>query len=545
MAGPWEDFAPAKTDTKPWEDFAPSAAPSTVLERVGTGVMDPIHGGAQLLTHMLPKGMVDFVNRMNNALADAGAPLARIPEGGVDESIKARETAYEASRAAAGSTGVDWARLAGNVVSPVNLGISRLIPAVAAGATRAALGNIGGGAAMSALNPVAGDDFAGEKAAQAGIGAAAGAVSPFITRAASRVISPAGPVADKVRLLASEGVRMTPGQVAGGTLKRAEDAMVSRPFIGDTIAAGQRASIESFNKAEINRALKPLGEKLPANVRAGHEAINAASDKVSDFYDQLLSRAHGELDPTLQWELNTVRQMGQAGLAPDKAAELSRIIDNEIVNRFPQGGRAAGETVKEIESELGRIARDYGRSENYDTRKIGRAAMELQDSLRNMLERVNPQDAADLKKVNTAYAHLKRAQVAAARAGSKEGLFTPAGLRSAVRELDPSKAKSAYAKGRALDQDLAEAAESVLPSKVNDSGTPTRLFFSDPWKFMGGAAAAIPLSLVYSQPSMTAISKLAELGGTPQARLLSDLIRQGSPFVTAPLVAGANAVQQP
>jgi hypothetical protein len=103
--------------------------------------------------------------------------------------------------------------------------------------------------------------------------------------------------------------------------------------------------------------------------------------------------------------------------------------------------------------------------------------------------------------------------------------------------------KSAFAKGTALNQDLAEAGQAVLPSSIGDSGTTTRKFLLDLAAHGAGIAGAIPLSLMYSQPSMLTLSKLAELGGTPTANALANVIRQGSPLLTSPLVAGTQSRQ--
>ena len=48
----------------------------------------PYRGGAQLLTHMLPSGVVQAGNDLNNWLADKTGMVARLPAGGVDQQTK-------------------------------------------------------------------------------------------------------------------------------------------------------------------------------------------------------------------------------------------------------------------------------------------------------------------------------------------------------------------------------------------------------------------------------------------------------------------------
>ena len=79
------------------------------------------------------------------------------------------------------------------------------------------------------------------------------------------------------------------------------------------------------------------------------------------------------------------------------------------------------------------------------------------------------------------------AQRAASALGGEEGVFTPAQLLNAVKAMDPSRNKGAFARGDALLQDLAEPAKTVLSQSVPDSGTAGRLLAS---LIMGGAPVA-------------------------------------------------------
>lgn len=570
MAGPWEDFAAPPVDTKPpWEDWGggpvmekAKTKPSTVLERVGTGAMDPIHGGAQLLTHALPDSVVKSINELNNWLASKGAPLATVPAGGVDEMTRQREGEYQAQRSAAGSEGIDFARLGGNVLSPVNMGIARLIPggaaaaraltpaAVTAIAPRAAgfaadvAGNVVGGAAMGATAPVTEGDFAGEKALQMGIGAAAGGASPFVTRGASRIIN--APDSAQARMLAEKGVIMTPGQLLGGAFKSLEDASTSVPIIGNIVQAAKNESMKSFNKAAVNDALKHIGLKVPAGTEPGHSTIAFAASKISDAYDSVLARSYGELDDGLRSEMEKlIANVNRSHMDPAVKETVARRLQGEVFDRFSAGGRVAGETIKDMQSELRQMFRDSLVSNDSDARHAGAAYREADAAVTRMLQRVNPETSAELKNVDAAYASFLRPLVAAAKSGAHEGIFTPSQLKQASIRLDSSKWKKQSATGTALGRELADAGEAVLPSSMPESGTTIRRNWFDAAKLSTGVAGALPATLMYNDPAMWLLSQAARVQGTPGANALAARIGQKSNLLTPALVSGTNALVQP
>jgi hypothetical protein len=294
-----------------------------------------------------------------------------------------------------------------------------------------------------------------------------------------------------VRMLAKEGVTMTPGQIIGGGTRRVEDSIGSIPFVGDVIKSAQRRGIESFGTAAMNRALAPIGKKLPQGLK-GNDAIVHVEDTIGDNYDSLLSKMKGSIDGppagsnlpqitepngqpvTLRGELATIRSMGQ-NLPPTQRDQLERILKNEIEDRFTsKGGLASGETLKNIESKLSQMGRDFARSDNYDVRTLAGAVKEAKAAVHRTLARDNPALAAELSKTDEAWANFKRLQRASGSVAADKGVFSPAQLHTAVKAGDPSKDKSRFARGEALMQDLTSAGKAVLPAKVPDSGTATR-----------------------------------------------------------------------
>lgn len=195
-------------------------------KRLAQGAADPIVGTVQLGANLIGQG-----DQINAALAE-------------------KQKQYEAERAASGSTGLDWLRTAGNVLSPVNLlgagAVTKLAPQALAATTNLGRAAAGGtiGAVSGAMEPVTEGNYANEKFKQIGAGAVGGAVL--------------GPVAGKV------------GDWAAGKFAR------EAPDV-----AHVRASLQA--EAQVNRALEETGQTL-ADIPASH------LDKLkADIRDALLS----------------------------------------------------------------------------------------------------------------------------------------------------------------------------------------------------------------------------------------------------------------
>jgi hypothetical protein len=369
------------------------------------------------------------------------------------------------------------------------------------------------GAAAGALTTDARD--VGGIAEDTALGALGGKVGDVALKGAARVIAPK--VRSAVQKLMAEGVELTPGQIKGGVAQRVEDSATSIPILGDSINAAKRRSLEGFNKAAVNRVLEPIGQKLPDAVAAGHDAVAHAQAAMDAAYTAVLPKLTVVADNKFASEMTNLRNLS-SNLTPDAAKQVGGILDT-IETSFSPGAKAmSGETMKTIDSELGRLARAYRSSAVGNERLVGQAISEAQNILRDTVERSNPAQAKVLKAINRGYANLVRVENAASKA--KDGVFTPAQLQTATRVTDSSLRKKASARGTALMQDLATAGRQVLPSTVPDSGTAGRLITNA--LFGGGAAYLEPNALVgalggaaaYTRPGVNALA--AALTKRPQ-----------------------------
>ncbi len=375
------------------------------------------------------------------------------------------------------------------------------------------------------------------------LGIAAGLAAPA---GAARLFAGKENVSNDARKLAEEGVSMTPGQISGGTLKRIEDAITSIPIAGDVVKAAQRRGLVSFSNAALNRALAPVGEKLPSGLK-GNDAVSYVQDTLGGKYDSLLANVTSHLDrpanakgsqPTLRGDLGQVLGKASAKLPDEQYREFEGIVQREVVDVYRQnGGRIDGESLKKIESQLSSMATTMRQSQNYKERDMAAYVREAKDAVHETVARQNPDVAKDLKAVDNGWMNFKRAQRAASTVGSDKGVFTPAQLLSATRALDRSKDKSASARGEAPMQDLAQAGKSTLASSVPDSGTATRAVVEA--GALGGlghllnpaaGATALGAMSIYSPPVQALIQRVM-LGSQGPA------VRQGAQRSVIPLAA--------
>lgn len=468
------------------------------------------------------------------------------------------------------------AGMAGNITGQIGMAVAPggLVAgagklASAAGAARAGQALTGAGAAMMAPTTIKGAAAVGagvgamqpamdwgERAANTGMGAAGSAGGMAALSGLSRVIRPKTD-ANALSLLA-EGVTPTPGQILGGGFKRAEEALTSVPILGDAIRSGQTRAIGDLNRAAFNRVLAPVGDKLPKGL-AGREAVEYAEQALGKRYDAILPKLTTEADGAFLSEVQSLRNMmGSGSIDPAKAAQFEAILQNQVLTKFQPGANGApvitGQTMKAIESDLGQLAAKFGKSMDPDQQMVGDALREVQSALRGNVLRSNPANAPELRKINEGWANFKRVQRAAAGVGSESGVFNASQLQSAVKALDKSKDKGAFAKGEALMQDLSDPAKAALASKVPDSGTPYRAMlalagaggvggaYGGPEGALTGAAALAAPAMLFTRPGQQALATLLARRPASAGPIASALERL-APYAAMPAL-GASTMQR-
>lgn len=353
---------------------------------------------------------------------------------------------------------------------------------VAKGALAAAVGGglYGGGSASEGERPQGALRGALIAPVAAGIGtAAAGALG--------RVLSPA--VDPAVARLRAAGVALTPGQAMGGAWNRAEAKLQALPLVGDLIRSGRNRSVETFNRAAFDDALKHLDDALPEGVQ-GTRAQAYAQKAFDAAYEDARSGMRLIVDEQAKKDMADLAERVAGGaLDEGDANRLMRIVRNKIDRRL-NGAEGDGKTYKTIVSDLGDIARTNA----VKNPEFAEAVTDLRHIVDSAARRVSaPEAVAKLAKADEGYAKLVRIEGAAARAGGDTGTFTPSQLSREVQKQSNTVRSREYLRGDALMQQLADDGLEVLPEKIADSGTPERLLMNA--GALGGGAAVSPMGL--------------------------------------------------
>jgi hypothetical protein len=501
-----------KAQKAPAETFDPTEGMSGFDKfAAGTGkAMVDTWRGAKQLVGLGNQAEIDEAARLDAPLMDTGAGIAGNVVGNLATMI--------GPGAVAGAVGK-----AASLPKLVNAARAFTLPTTIKGAAAA-------GAGFGALQPVAEDD---SRAQNMALGAVGGALGNAIPKAIGRVVSPN--TSAEVQSLMRAGVTPTPGQILGGTAKALEEKAASVPILGDAIAGSQRRAVEEFNRAAYNRVLNPIGKT--AGKETGNAGVAAVGDELSAAYDKLLPKLSARMDPDFATEYAALTQRLAAELPDSRARQFVNVADRYVMRRFDKDNVMTGVAFKKAESDLSRLSRSMSGSMDDEARQVGYAFRDLNASMRKMLERSNPELAPELRAINEGWANLVRVEGAAGRVGSKEGVFTPEGLRGAVKGADKSVRHRAFARGEALMQDLSDSGHKVLGGKYPDSGTAGRLaqigsavaIGFNP-SILAGLAAGAGL---YTKPGQVALAHL--LAKRPEsAGLLASMIRKPSPYLSAP-----------
>ena len=544
-------------DGTDWKDLptAPSAAPAAPAaprasfgQRFATGLGDIFRGAEQLTANVnddRQNRVMDFLRQNPNIAPIMEQAAATVPMETAAEAntrIAEREKTYQASRGP--DPGIDWARIGGQVVSTLPVGMAaaptRLLPAVASGSLQ--------GAALGGLQPVTEGDYAegvkGNVKLGAGAGAAGGAASYGIGRLMQGRQAPSA--RPEAVALSDAGVSLTPGQIAGGYGQRIEEGLGSIPIVGAQIRGQQAEGVASFNRAVANRVLEPLGQKVDNAAPVGRELVDDVYKRIDGAYNAVLPRVQA-FGPDQQL-YQDFAQAFQSATTKDAQDNFVSIINNKIAPRI-KGGVIDGDTWKSIDEEFGFQVRRYLRSSNPSDQNLGEALAEAQSAFRGLLSRSNPQIAPEVRAADQAYAQYIRMERAAGSTGAREGVFTPLQFNQAVAMTSGGPRRSQYARGDALMQDLSDPASVVMPRTLPDSGTTERALIAA--TLLGGPsalglgpgaiAAGAGASALYFNP-VQRLLQAGLLGNRPA--MVSGAGRQlapiGGPSLAAALLAPSN-----
>jgi len=508
------------------------------------GLKDPITGGAQLIPRALA-GITSLGGTTPNPVSQYFSEEAKR----VDEMARAEEQAYQAQREAQGGSGFDVARLGGNILNPASF-----VPAarVAQLARARGLSTVGqaaaAGAVGGAMQPAVGEGTFGEqKTEQVALGAVTGPIGEKLVAGTGRVLNPL--VSKAEQTMRELGITPTTGQTLGGQFKTLEEFAQNMPLIGQSIQNAKQRVLFDFNKSVINKALAKASDptkkdklSLPADV-IGRDAIEYASKEVSNKYDDVLSKMSFDLD--FATTSNILGSLSKAkGLDSSQRQTVSETLNDIVFGKF-SGQKLDGQTYKGIESDLRNSASNYLNSGSASERNIGKALSDVLDVIKKELYFQNPKQTPTLRRVDAAFSDLSVINVAAANSGAKNGVFTPQQFSTAVRQQDPTRRKSSFAKGKAKGQEISDAALEVIGDTTGASQTGRlALGIGGGYGLLSQPQIGIPTALgvpvAYSPSGQAAIDMLLRQRPELLQRLGGMLSQQSAPIgsVIAPSAVG-------
>jgi len=486
------------------EDFGQQATPVKAPSGFMQGLSDPLYGAAQLVGKAL--------EQVPESLTVMGRPVAASARAFSERVIPQREQAYQAQRKAAGQSGIDLARIAGNIVNPANLAAGvRAAPIVA-------------GAIQGAMTPVTEGEFGTEKALQIATGGIGGKVGEAVTKAAGTALNPLVTKAEQT--MRELGVQPTVGQALGGGFRKAEDFAQNLPLVGEMVRNSREKVLFDFNKGIINKALAKVDTQLPADV-VGRDAVAYAAEQVSNKYDEVLNKMTFNLD--FKTTSDILSALNKANLpSAAQREEAVNVLNKVALQRFEKPN-LTGVEYKAIESDLRKEVSSYLSSATNAERKVGEALKGVLDVFRSELRAQNPKLTPALRRIDSAYGDLAVMQRAAANTGAENGVFTPKQYQSAVRAADVSRNKASFAKGTARGQETSEAGMDVI-GKDQSSTLEGRLALSG----LGGYGTAAVLSpiaaLAYTDTGKKLIDTLIRTR-PDLAKELGAMLQQQAPRV--------------
>ena len=358
-------------------------------------------------------------------------------------------------------------------------------------------------------------------------GKAAGVLGDVVGPSIKELIGGEG-ASPAIRELAEKGIVTTPGMRAGpkSFMGSAEQKLESLAG-GQSITNRRMEAVVKWSAQKLDDALKDLGKgPVPAN-KAGRDALFYTKNEISNGYNTLLPKLQGDLHKvangsSLSTDLDQIRTAATAkgtGIRPTDRAHLVSVIDNDVLDRFKGGGKADGKTLKSIQDVLDKEIKAYGAG-NVSERKVADHLKDVKGKLWDMVRRENPQYAADLKKLDTAYAKFQTAALASRIGGKGQaGAFTPNQYLRSIERRDKSKDKGRFATGTAYGQKEAESASKIMGNTVPDSGTPGRQqlieMLKNPFGSIGGIAVNAATPIAYSKPVQKFLQNRALKKGGP------------------------------
>lgn len=421
------------------------SAAQTPMERgssVGMGVWDPVFGLGQL---------AEKIPGVSKARELVGQTMGLQPKT-MDEVTREREAVYQAKRAAAGESGMDWGRMAGNVINPVTWapGMTAGKAATMAQAIKTGAG-VGGSTAL--MQPATSEDsFVEEKGRQGVIGALTGGALNAAIKGGSNV---AGFVKDEIapyftkkghEVLANRYLRNIVGEAnvpeVQAALKQAQPTIPARApaagAAGPTLPASTVTTAESVSDLAAGSPLQAqqkvtfqtpggpskLGGELARQAEVAQGAARAdLRAATAPLREQALQEANANGGVKVNTLIKDIAKMetNPEWRASDVVSKTLANVREKLAELKDPKWRMDARDLYTVRKELGNlIERNSKDTANWDKRLSAKLQNEIQDAIDNAIESAGGTGWKDYLKQ-----YASRAKVIEADVARKEGMYKP------------------------------------------------------------------------------------------------------------------------
>lgn len=373
---------------------------------------------------------------------------------------------------------------------PVATGVGEALPSmvVPVGGAATALGTAGRLALQGGLVPALQYGSVSDRAANAGIGAAAsvigGTVIPAVGRAVAGVVNnvrtaltpeidPA--VAALAQQAQSLGIPVTRAQLSDSQFVKTLASQIEKiPLTGGTAARATQQ--DAFNQA-VSRT---IGEDTPTVNQATY---NAAKTRIGQQFEDLSNRNNLRVTPALVSDvggvLNNVNRYG----TPDQARVIGNLVDD--LQSRQVAGQIPGPAYQAADSQMSALMKSGDPTAQW----IG----QLRDAVRTGMDHsISPEDQAAWMEARSQYRNLKAIRDIIGKAGV-DGDISPALLMGRMNSTGAS--REAMAMGDRGDLGtIAQIGKQFVQDRVPNSGTAQRLVAAS---VLGGGAgiAGLPAAV--------------------------------------------------
>lgn len=354
-------------------------------------------------------------------------------------------------------------------------------------------------AAQGALQP----GSAKERAVNAGIGAAAGAV-PM----AFGGIKPIGEAAEISARARAAGVpmRMSPGQQGGGMWGAMEESFEAAPVLGSAIKGRQRQGLQDWNRLVLNEVSPDGGIET-----WGQTGLRQVDNQFNRGYAEVIDQAPERLAPKgMDGFTDEVVELAEWLKPEDEAAFLKAAgkLEHDVTK-----GHIPRDQAKHYKKQFSEQARAAARDGNIP---LAKAYTALSERMSSVLKANLPDEAAQrLAHLDDRYrSYLPVVRGHALKGAAKEDLMTPEQLLGGIKGEDASLRDKAFALGTMPMQQETQAAIDSLGRKIPavGPGTAEKLASLQIQPWLLGTLGTVPYLMSgrnAARPAMEAMARYA------------------------------------